>query len=105
MIQIGDSWAVKRPDNYESNDDWDRLINFLNSSRKIDLEGTSDQYYGVTALGRAINSPYKETFGRIVTLSEATEFILSTEGRNFDKLNYKRDIFSDFHTPPFDYEE
>lgn len=78
-LELGESWAVKRPDNYQNNDDWDRVIKFVNSNREdnwVKYKGEADQYYGLDKRGFGFTSPYKEDFTHIVNMSEATKFIL-----------------------------
>lgn len=75
---MNNSWGVKRPDNFKNNDDWDRLIHFVNSQRPdnyVSYKGEADQYYGINRNNIGYTSPYKEDFEKIVTLSEATQYI------------------------------
>jgi len=77
-MSILNSWGVKRPDNYKNNDDWDRLIYFINLQRPdnfIKYKGESDQFYGINRHGIGHSSPYEEDFEEIVNLSVATKYI------------------------------
>lgn len=82
-IELGDSWAVKRPDAHKGNDDWERLIFYINKNRPAhwgEYKGDADHYYGIDKNGFGFSSQYKSDFEKIAKLSEATEFILSTSG-------------------------